>query len=136
MKSSGLVKEKDGNKLTVSIYKESACSHCNNCSENSKISNTLTFISENKDVRVGDIIKFEAEDRMILKAAFIVYIIPLIFMFLGYILGDKLNLSEGKKIIISFGSLIFTFFVIFFYDKLIVKNKIENFIRVIEIERK
>ncbi|MGL5088425.1 MAG: SoxR reducing system RseC family protein [Cetobacterium sp.] len=136
MKSSGLVKEKNGNKLTVSIYKESACSHCNNCSDSSKISNTLVFICEDSDIKVGNIIKFEMEDNKIFKAAFIVYIIPLIFMFLGYFLGDKLNLTEGKRILMSFGSLVLAFLGVFIYDKIIVKNKIEKFINIIEVEKK
>ncbi|MGL5001000.1 MAG: SoxR reducing system RseC family protein [Cetobacterium sp.] len=136
MKSSGLVKEKYGNKLKVSIYKESACSHCNNCSDTSKISNTLDFICEDKNIEVGDVIKFELEDNVIFKSAFIVYIIPLVFLFLGYFLGDIISLSEGKKITMSFGGLVLAFLGIFIYDKFFIKSKVEKFIKIIEIEKK
>ncbi|MGL4652950.1 MAG: SoxR reducing system RseC family protein [Cetobacterium sp.] len=136
MKSSGLVKERLGNKLVISMYKESACSHCNNCSDSAKIANTFTFITDRDDVNIGDIITFEMEDNQVFKAAMIVYIFPLIFMFLGYFLGSKLGFSEGKNIGMSFMSLVVAFIGIFVYDKKIVKHKIEKSVKIIDIERK
>ncbi|MGL4642622.1 MAG: SoxR reducing system RseC family protein [Cetobacterium sp.] len=136
MKSSGLVKDRMGNKVVVSMYKESACSHCNNCSESAKIANTFTFISDRDDIKKGDIITFEMEDNQVFKAAMIVYILPLIFMFLGYYLGTKIGFSEGKSILTSFISLAITFLGIFFYDRKIVKHKMERAVKIIDIERK
>ncbi|MGL5934939.1 MAG: SoxR reducing system RseC family protein, partial [Cetobacterium sp.] len=124
------------NKLTVSIFKESACSHCNNCSDSSKIVNTLTFLYDKSDIKIGDIISFEMEDNQLFKAAFIVYIIPLFFMFGGYFLGNNLGLEEGLNIVISFLSLIISFLGIFFYDKIIVKEKLEKSIKIIEIQKR
>ncbi len=136
MKSSGLVKDRMGNKVVVSMYKESACSHCNNCSESAKIANTFTFISDRDDIKKDDIITFEMEDNQVFKAAMIVYILPLIFMFLGYYLGTKIGFSEGKSILTSFISLAITFLGIFFYDRKIVKHKMERAVKIIDIERK
>jgi len=136
MKSSGLVKDKLGEKLVVSMYKESACSHCNNCSETAKIANIFTFISDRSDINIGDIITFEMEDNQVFKAAMIVYILPLIFMFLGYFIGSKAGFSEGENIGISFLSLVMAFIGIFVYDRKIVKYKMEKSVRIINVERR
>lgn len=136
MKNSGLVKEKLGNKVTISMYKESACSHCNKCSDSAKIANDFTFISNGEDIKVGDIVTFEMEDNQVFKAAMVVYIFPLIVMFLAYFTAAKIGLSEGECIGSSFGGLIIAFMGIFFYDKFIVKNKMEKSVKIIDIEKR
>ncbi|MDX8336228.1 MULTISPECIES: SoxR reducing system RseC family protein [Cetobacterium] len=136
MQTSGLVKEINGKSITVSMYKESACSHCDKCSDSAKILNQFTFNYTGEDVKVGDIITFQMEDNQVFKAALIVYIIPLIFMFLGYFIGAKLNLSEGKCIIISFTSLAVGFLGVFIYDKFVVKNKMEKSVKIVKIEKR
>ena len=134
MKNTGIVKEVSKNKITLSMYKESACSHCNKCSDSNKITNDYTIYTE-ENINIGDIVTFEMEDSQVLKAATIVYIIPVISIFLGYFLGSYLGFSEGKCIIFSLGALVITFGIIFLYDKIVVKNKIEKNIRIISIEK-
>lgn len=136
MKNSGIVKEKEKNKITISMYKESACSHCNKCSDSAKITNNFTLISDREDIKVGDIVTFEMEDKQVFKAALIVYIIPLIAMFVGYFLGDRYGFSEGKNIGISFLFLVLSFLGIFIYDKKVVKNRMEESVKIISIEKK
>lgn len=132
MQNSGIIKKINKNCITVSMYKETACSHCNNCSD--KITNEITFFTD-VNVEVGDIVTFEMDDRQVLKAASIVYILPIIFMILGYFLGDKLGLSEAYCILTSFLSLIISFIGIYFYDKNIVKKEMENEITIISITK-
>lgn len=136
MKNSGLVKKIVGNKITVSMYKESACSHCNKCSDGAKMAKDFTFMSNGYDIKIGDIVTFEMEDNQVFKAAIIVYIIPLIFMFLNYFIASSMGLSEGKCIGASFSGLVVAFIGIFFYDKFIVKNKIEKSVKIINIEKR
>ncbi|WP_448820884.1 SoxR reducing system RseC family protein [Cetobacterium sp.] len=136
MKSSGLVKKIEKNRITVSMYKESACSHCNKCSDSSKIVNDFTFISDMNNIKLGDIITFEMEDNQVFKAAIIVYILPLISILLTYFIASNMGLSEGGSIGASFGGLVLTFIGIFFYDKFIVKNKMEKSVKVIGVEKR
>ena len=136
MINSGIIESINNNKLTVSIYKESACSHCNKCGDNAKIANKIMISYDKTDVNIGDIITFEMEDSQIFKAALIVYILPLIFMFLGYYLVSKSGFNEGVAVISSFLSLFFSFIGIFFYDRKIVKKKIENSIDIISIKKR
>nr|WP_307776505.1 SoxR reducing system RseC family protein [uncultured Cetobacterium sp.] len=134
MKSTGIVKEIKDHKVTVSMYKESACSHCSKCSESNKITNEYTFYTDEK-LFIGDIITFEMEDKRVLKAAIIVYLIPVIALFLGYFLGSKLGLSEGQSIGTSFFGMIVSFLGIYIYDKKVVKNQMEQNVEIISIER-
>lgn len=134
MKNTGVVKNVEKNKITLSMYKESACSHCNKCSDSNKITNDYTIYT-NENIQVGDIVTFEMEDSQVLKAATIVYIFPVIAIFLGYYLGSYLGYSEGKCILFSLGGLVASFIGIFLYDKLVVKNKMEKNVRIISIEK-
>ncbi|WP_297596481.1 SoxR reducing system RseC family protein [uncultured Cetobacterium sp.] len=136
MKNSGIVKDKKGNKITISMYKESACSHCNKCNESAKITNNFTLISDRKDIEIGDIVTFEMEDKQVFKAALIVYILPLIAMFIGYFLGDKNGFTEGQNIGMSFLFLVLSFLGIFVYDKKVVKNRMEKSVKIIALEKK
>lgn len=133
MQASGIVKKIYDDKIELSVFKESACAHCNKCSEKQKITKTYTLKIDRK-VKIGDIVTIDIEDRDVLKAASIVYIIPIFFMFFGYFIGLKFNFSEGKCIFTSFLSLLVSFLGIFIYDKKLPKDKFEKNIKIIKIE--
>ena len=56
----------------------------------------------NQKVELGDLVTLEISEKDVVKAAFIAYIFPPIFMILGYIVTDYLGFSEMKSIIGSF----------------------------------
>ncbi|MGX6591559.1 SoxR reducing system RseC family protein [Cetobacterium ceti] len=134
MKKNGMVKSLDNNYATLSIFKESACSHCSKCSESNKIANEIRIKNEN-NLEIGDIVTFEMEDGLILRAALLVYILPIILFFLGYFVGDFFKFSEVIKIFMSFLFLVLSFLGLYFYDRKIVKNTLEKEIHIISIEK-
>lgn len=136
MKSSGLVKKITENKVTVSMYKESACSHCNKCSDSAKITNDFTFVSNVDGIKIGDIITFEMKDNQVFKAAIIVYMLPLIAMFLSYFIASNMGLPESKCVMASFSGLILAFIGLFFYDRFVVKNEMEKSVNIIGVEKR
>jgi sigma-E factor negative regulatory protein RseC len=133
MVNTGIVKaiEKDG-RVRVQIYKESACSHCSGCSESSKISREDIFTID-EEVQVGDLISFEIDTKEIMRAALLVYILPIAAMILGYLLGSYLNKNEGTCIAYSFSAFILTFGILFLYDRLVLKKKNKSSIRIKKI---
>lgn len=135
MKNTGLIKEIKKNKITVSIFKDSACSHCSKCNENSKIANEIILNYNINNLSIGDTIIFEMKSKQIFKAALIVYILPVFFIIGGYYIGTYLNFSEAKSICFSFLALLFSFLLIYFYDRFIVKNRLESSINIIEIKK-
>lgn len=132
----GVVKEINGNKITVSVYKEDACAYCSKCSEKSKTQNEyILYNVENKKIELGDFLTFEIETKIALKIGIIVYILPLIIMILSYFTGMKLYNSDEIAIVISFCGLFIFFIFIYFYDRS-VKQKISNSIKIISIDSK
>ncbi len=130
MLNKGIVQEVDGKNLKILVYKDSACSHCSSCSD--RFQGEFEFEAEG-NVNKGDSISFEIEDKVVLNLAFLVYILPVIFLFLGYILSSKLGLSEGKRILSSFVSMFFSFVLLFFYDKSKGKQILNKKIKICKI---
>ena len=48
-------------------------------------------INNNLDAEVGDIVEFETNSKSVIKASFIAYIVPLIFLIIGMGLGYYIN---------------------------------------------
>lgn len=130
----GIVTSINGNLVKIKLFKSSSCSHCSCCSESSKYGKDFEFRVDGK-VQMGDLITLEMAEKDVIKAAFIAYIVPPIFLILGYIFASYLNFSESKCILASFIGLIIAFIFLFMYDKLFAKKNIEDEIKIISIEK-
>ena len=73
----------------VLLVRESACSgDCHKCSGCGAAKETLIFTAKNAiNASRGDLVKVESATGPVLKAAVVLYVIPLILFFLGYYLG-------------------------------------------------
>ena len=79
----------DGTALVVHV-RESACSgDCHKCSGCGAAKEAVLFTADNP-IRAsrGDLVKVESATGPVLKAAVVLYVIPLVLFFLGYYLGD------------------------------------------------
>ena len=78
----------DGTALVVHI-RESACSgDCHKCSGCGAAKEAVIFSAANPiGARRGDLVKVESATGPVLKAAVVLYVIPLVLFFLGYYLG-------------------------------------------------
>ncbi len=81
--------------VTVEIELKSACNHCSN-NENcgtSTVSKAFSIkrqqfsLKSDKACEVGDLLKLALPESVILKAALLVYIFPLIGLFIGALIG-------------------------------------------------
>lgn len=131
MKSSGKVTEVNGNKIKVKMFKESSCAHCSGCGDASKLTRELDLFY-NGEVEIGDIVTFELEDAKMLKIGFLVYILPIIMMLIGFVISSKMGNSEKKSVFISFGFLIISFICLHIYDKYFVKEKVQMVVTAVE----
>lgn len=134
MTNKGIVTQIVNNKVKLRLFKSSSCSHCSQCSEASKYGKDYEFIIDKK-VELGDLVTLEISEKDVIRAAAIAYIMPPIFMILGYIIAHKLNFSELQSAIGSFVGLGIAFLILFIYDKFFAKKNIEDEIRVISIEK-
>lgn len=135
MKNIGVVKQIEGRDVLISVFKESSCSHCNKCGDEDKISRELK-IKIADEVEIGDFIEFEIENKKVFIAAMVVYIVPVFIMIAGYFMGLKIFKKEGMAVLSAFISLAISFSLVYIYDKLIVKNKMVDIVKIISITKK
>ena len=101
--------------------RESACSgDCHKCSGCGAAKETILLTADNPiGASVGDLVNLRSETGPVLKAAVMLYMMPLVLFFAGYAAGAALGLSGGV-----FGSLAFVLSVILIvmYDRHIAKK--------------
>lgn len=131
MIKTGEVKSIQNNKIFISVFRESSCSHCSKCSDSQKVIKTIE-ISSDLPLSIGDIVTFEIEDNKIIKLASIIYFFPILLMILSYYLGIYFFKKEWLAISFSFLSLIFSFLFNYFYDK---KTRIEHDIKIVSFKK-
>ena len=134
MESSGKVTKIDGKKLVVKMFKESSCAHCSGCGNASKLTREieLEYNPKKQTIEVGDIVTFELADSKMLKIGFLVYVLPIILMIIGFIIANKTGKTEGQSVLVSFVTLVVTFLLIHLYDKFVVKEKVNMEITRVE----
>lgn len=116
MKNKGIVKEIKDNSIFVEVYRDSSCSSCSSCSN--KTCGIREFKYNKGDLHVDDIVEFSSPDKFILKLSFLIYILPILTMFLGYYIATKFfQLGEGYSILVSFFFLFLSMFFLFLVDK-------------------
>ena len=111
----------DNGTALVVLVRESACSgDCHKCSGCGAAKETLLVTAQNPiRAEKGDLVSIRAESGPVLKAAAVLYMMPLVLFFLGYALGDALGISGGLA-----GSLAFCLGValVVLYDRWFAKK--------------
>lgn len=81
----------DGTALVMHV-RESACSgDCHKCSGCGAANETVLLKAENPiGARRGDLVKLESASGPVLKAAAVLYMLPMVLFFAGYFAGDSL----------------------------------------------
>ena len=112
MKQIGIIIQADTQTAVVQIKRATACGeNCGNCSG---CETTLQRVEVSNPIgaEVGQVVCIEMDDRYILFAAFIVYIIPLIMLFLGYGIGYFMWYKESLAIISGLLLMILSFLIL------------------------
>jgi sigma-E factor negative regulatory protein RseC len=121
----GEVVEVRGNTAKVKLGAKQACAHCGICA---KIGNSpnemLVDAHASEPLRKGDKVVLEMGNGVILKSAFIVYMVPLIALIAGYYIGrelmEALNIplkGELFPALFGFFLLALSFLAIRWYDR-------------------
>lgn len=131
MKSNGKVIGINGNKIKLKMFKESSCAHCSGCGDANKMARELE-VTYDGEIELGDIVTFELEDAKMLKIGFIVYVLPVIIMILGFVIFMKLGFSENTSVFGAFAFLVLSFVGLHIYDKFFVKEKVEMKVTAVE----
>lgn len=105
----------------VVCIRESACSgDCHKCSGCGAAKETILLTADNPiGARAGDLVNVRSETGPVLKAAMVLYMMPLVLFFAGYAAGAALGLSGAL-----FGCLAFllSILLIVVYDRRMAKQ--------------
>ena len=110
----------DGTAAVIHI-RESACSgDCHKCSGCGAARETVIFTAGNPiGARPGDLVRVESSTAPVLKAAVVLYVLPLLLFFLGYWLGTLPGsfgaLGGGLGFVLGLG-------IVVAYDRLVVNK--------------
>lgn len=129
----GTVVDIKNSEAIIELPLKSLCSRCGLCQ--SKSNKILIEISNELGVNVGDNVKIELEEMSGIKAALIVYLIPILFIFFGYFIGLWIcGLTNRPLIGIICGIAIFltAFLIIHICDRKFAKRRQEIF-KIVEI---
>lgn len=88
----------------VFVIRESACSgDCHKCSGCGAAKETMIFQARNPiGAQPGALVNVESETGPVLAAAAIMYMVPLVLFFVGYVLGDLMG-SGALGGVLAFG---------------------------------
>ena len=116
------VKETYDNGTALVIHvRESACSgDCHKCSGCGAAKEAVLFTAANPiGAGRGDLVKVESETGPVLKAAVVLYVIPLVLFFLGYYLGSLIGNLGGLIACMGF---VLGVILVVVYDRKVVKK--------------
>ncbi len=104
-------------KATVAVKRVSACGeNCANCKGVCKV--TAAAVAQNLvGAAVGDVVKIESESAAVIRAALVLYMVPVAVTILVAALTYGINLSNLFVILFSVMAFFASFFVIKCFDK-------------------
>ena len=102
-----VIKLLPGNMAEVAVRRTTACGgNCGSC-ESCVFQNELKTPALNRiQAQPGQKVLIESQSSRIFKAAFLVYVMPLLMFLLGYLLAAALGLSESLQIVLSFAGML------------------------------
>ena len=105
----------------VACLRQSACSgDCHKCSGCGAVEQTMVFTARNPiGARPGDTVTVESATGPVLKAAAVLYMLPLVLFIAGYLMGMQWNLGA------LIGGLAFALSIVLIiaYDRLVMQKK-------------
>ncbi|HEC61512.1 MAG TPA: hypothetical protein ENI27_04590 [bacterium] len=124
----GTVIKSGGGKARVRINRSDKCSSCHGCllAEGGKF--LIIEVIDSFDTATGDRVKIETKAGGAAKSGFILYILPLISLFSGYLIGSKLvsllggSATEGWGILSAFLFMALTYGAIYLLQKRFVRK--------------
>lgn len=110
----------DGSAQVVCV-RQSACSgDCHKCSGCGAVEQAMIFTARNPiGARPGDLVNVESDTGPVLKAAAVLYLLPLVLFIAGYLFGMQWQLGGligGLAFVLSVG-------IAVAYDRLVMKKK-------------
>ena len=95
MNEYGEIVEIQDNNAVVKVKRSSACGNCGACAMGTRPDEMLLTVPNPPQGHVGDYVELELASGQVLKASAITYVIPLLALILGVVLGYLLGKEFG-----------------------------------------
>lgn len=116
--------------ITRSTACGESCASCGLCP-----GRTAKVVAINEiGAKSGDTVIIDMSDKKVLGAAFLVYIVPLIMLIIGYCLSYPIFRSEGISILTGFILMAVTFIVLMRADRKLRRKYIPRIVKIIDME--
>lgn len=94
----------DGTAQVLHLRRSACSGDCHQCSGCGATQQTLTFTARNPiGAKPGDLVLVHSSSAPVLAGAAVVYLLPLVFFFAGYLLGEQLWQRGGLVAFAAFG---------------------------------
>ncbi len=132
MLQTGIIAKQNGSLAEVEITRSSACGEsCASCGLCPGQTSQVLAVNS-AGAKTGDTVIIDMEDKKVLGAAFLVYIVPVITLIAGYFISDALFHSEGLAILTGFIFLAVTFIVLMRLDRRLKRKYTPRIVEVKE----
>jgi positive regulator of sigma E activity len=140
MRETGRILKKDANSIEIEMSQGYACSGCNACFID-KDKGHILRINQEIDVKPGEQVEVEVQPVFAIKSAMLLFFMPLVMLVLGYFIFMDLILIQTvempyRGILGAIFGLIFSFILIYFYDRYLQRNNSNPQIRIVKITGK
>ena len=121
----------------VSLMRQMNCKNCDNCGVCSQKPTTemLAMASHSVGAKVGDMVEVESIAGSSIGIAILVYVFPIVFLILGYFLGQAMGLSEVGSVAMGGLGIPVGFIPAFVLNRIITKNPKPEFVILSKLGR-
>jgi len=133
MEEKGRVVKVDNGVAQVEMERTSACARCGVCLQSSG-DRLILYVKDSVGARPGDEVLVSLETKEVLKAAFLIYLFPLVGLIAGYFLGRTIFRTERTGIIFAGLGFLSALFFLYQYDKRLKAGKTGE-AKIIRIEK-
>ena len=116
----------DGTTAKIKMKKHSACAACGKCASSTDKKDIIVEVDNNIGAKVGDYVEVNMDSVNVIKAAAIVYIVPLIALLGGTIISygifNFIDIGMNKEVLSGFVGIVLTII-----SYLLIKSKDRKF---------
>ena len=120
-------------KLIVQIESGDQCKLCGSahaCLTLTQTTRQIEIPHKNENVKIGDRVSIGFKPQTRLLSSVLVFLMPVIFLIVGYFVGNQLFQRENMAILFSFLGLVFSFLLLWLLNKFFIRST--NFDPMIE----
>ena len=116
-----------GGLAEVGCRQSEACGKCGICRSGAEAGMMIVEAENSLGAKVNDIVEFEIPTELVIKGSFILFLVPVIALFVGYLFGAKLSsrlllTEELAGILAGLVFLAVSFLAVRWYDQQVVSR--------------